>query len=221
MSSDSSPEHRGGCYVVTAASGTGKSTVLRELFENHREAMADVTFSISHTSRPPREGEVEGRHYYFISEDEFRRLADGGAFLEWALVHGQYKGTSLAEVERLRSSGRDVLLEIDVQGTAQVRHKIPEAVSIFLLPPSYPELERRLRDRNLDSQQQIERRLADAAAELPRVQEFDYVIVNDDVGRAAHALAAVLLAGRHRRDRMRPVTERILASLPTPPPGRA
>ena len=142
--------------------------------------------------------------------------ADG--FLEWALVHGQYKGTSLAEIERLRRQGKDVLLEIDVQGAAQVRAKIPDALSIFLLPPSRAELERRLRDRGLDTEAQIERRLGDAAAELPQVEEFDYVIVNGDVGRAARALAAVFLAGRHRRDRMRPEIERILAGLPESQP---
>lgn len=204
----------GCCYVFTAASGTGKSTLLRKVFDEYPEAVADVAFSVSHNSRPPRTGEVEGRHYYFVSEQEFRRLVAADAFLEWAHVHGQLKGTSLAEVQRLREAGRDVLLEIDVQGAEQVRAKIPDAVSIFILPPSFQELERRLRARALDTPEQIERRLADAASELPRVREFDYVIVNDDVAAAARALAAIFLAGRFRRDRMRPTLERVLATLP-------
>ena len=211
---------RGACYVFTAASGTGKSTVLRTLFDEYGDWVPHLAFSVSHTSRAPREGEVDGQHYHFVSEDEFRRLVDADGFLEWALVHGQYKGTSLAEIERLRAAGKDVLLEIDVQGAAQVRARIPDALSIFLLAPSRSELERRLRDRGLDTESQIERRLADAAAELPQVEEFDYVIVNDDVGRATRALAAVFLAGRHRRDRMRPEIERILAGLPESPPSR-
>lgn len=211
---DAAAELRGACYVFTAASGTGKSTVLRKLFDRHRDAIENLAFSVSHNTRPARDGEEDGRDYYFVSDGEFRRLIDEDAFLEWAVVHGQYKGTSLGEIERLRGQGRDVLLEIDVQGAAQVRSKVPDAISLFLLPPSYQELERRLRDRKLDSPQQIERRLSDAAAELPRVAEFDYVIVNDDVGRAARALAAIFLAGRYRRDRMRTETERVLATLP-------
>ena len=220
MSSSAAARLRGACYVLTAASGTGKSTVVRELFQRHADVLSNVAFSVSHTSRPPRQGEIEGKHYYFVSDEEFRILIGEDAFLEWAVVHDQYKGTSLAEIERLRSQGNDVLLEIDVQGAAQVRERVPEAVSIFLLPPSYQELERRLRDRALDTPEQIERRLADAAAEMPRVTEFDYVIVNDDVGGASLALSAVFLAGRHHRDRMRPEIERILASLPTPSPTR-
>jgi guanylate kinase len=219
MSSDAAVELRGACYVVTAASGTGKSTLLRQLFADHDDAVADLAFSVSHTTRPARAGEVDGRDYYFVSEQEFQRLVDEDAFLEWATVHGQLKGTSVAEIERLRSLGKDVLLEIDVQGAAQVRAKVPDAVTLFVLPPSFEELERRLRDRALDTPRQIEQRLADAAAELPRVKEFDYVIVNDDVSRAARAFAAIFLAGRFRRDRMRFDYETVLATLPTEEPS--
>lgn len=193
---------RGACFVITAPSGAGKSTLLRRVFADHPESTEKLAFSVSHNTRPPRPGEVDGRDYHFVGEREFRRLVEEGGFLEWAEVHGQLKGTSLDEVERLRAAGRDVLLEIDVQGAEQIRRRVGDAVTVFVLPPSFGELERRLRERGLDDAEQIERRLEDARRELGRAGEFEYVIVNDDLAEAARALAAIFLANRFRRDRM-------------------
>ena len=153
-------------------------------------------------------------HYYFVEEPEFRRKIDAGEFLEWADVHGQKKGTCHGEVARLRDLGKDVLLEIDAQGARQVRARVRDSISIFVLPPSYPALEQRLRGRGTDSEAQIRRRLGDAVREIRGAGDVDYVIVNDDLTRAREALAAVLEAHRFRRQRMLPRLEQVLATLP-------
>ncbi|MEM8930977.1 MAG: guanylate kinase [Acidobacteriota bacterium] len=201
-------------FILSAPSGAGKSTLIQALYRDHAEVTAGLGFSVSHNTRPPRESEVDGRHYHFVDEAAFRGLVDDGAFLEWAEVHGQLKGTSLAEVERLRREGLDLLLEIDVQGAEQVRARLPEAVSIFVLPPSFRELEQRLRGRGSEGEEQLRRRLTDAEAELRRAEEFDYVIVNDDATLAADALATILRARRFRRARMQPQINRLFATLP-------
>lgn len=203
-------------FVLSAPSGAGKSTLVRLLFEKHPDVAGRLGFSVSHNTRPPREGEVDGRHYHFVDEAEFQRLVDADGFLEWAVVHGQLKGTSFAEVERLAAKGRDLLLEIDVQGAEQVRERLPGAVSIFVLPPSYAELERRLRGRGSESEAQVRRRLADAAAEMRRAGEFDYVIVNEVAEPAAESLASVIRARRCRRARMRSRIESLVSTLPPP-----
>lgn len=201
-------------YILSAPSGAGKSTLIRRLFAENPDLAERIAFSVSHASRPPRPGEVDGKDYHFVSTEAFRALIDEGAFLEWAEVHGQLKGTSLAEIDRLRSAGKDVLLEIDVQGAVQVMERLPEAVSIFVLPPSYAQLEERLRGRALDTEEQIERRLADAIGEIRGCQRYEYVIVNADLAEACRDLAAVFRARRSRRHRMHPQIQRVLASLP-------
>ncbi|MEM9553772.1 MAG: guanylate kinase [Acidobacteriota bacterium] len=207
---------RGDLWLLSAPSGTGKTTLLRTAFDRSPSLAEGLAFSVSHTTRAPRPGEVDGRDYYFVSEDEFAALVAADGFLEWADVYGQRKGTSRAEVERLLASGRDVLLEIDVQGVRQVRERRPGCASLFVLPPSFQTLEERLRARGSDDPEQIERRLAAAVVEIEAAASYEYVIVNDDLDRACEALTAVLLAGRFRRRRMARQIDGLRTTLPDP-----
>lgn len=208
---------QGELFVVSAPSGTGKTTLVRALFAHHRQVAQQLRYSVSHTTRPPRAGEVHGRDYYFVTHEEFGALIEADNFLEWADVFGRRYGTSRGVVASLREQGYDVLLDIDVQGALQVKDRLPEAHLIFILPPSYQELERRLRARRSDPPEQIERRLRIATAEAQRLDRYDYVIVNEDLVAATDALAAILLARRHRRSRMGESIDQVLATFPQTP----
>ncbi len=186
----------GTLYIVAAPSGAGKTSLVKALLERE----PSIALSVSYTSRPPRPGEVDGQHYHFVSREVFEHMAQAGAFFEYANVHGDYKGTARAAVEPLLAEGRDVLLEIDWQGARQVREKWEEALSIFILPPSRAELERRLRTRASDSAEQIARRIADSRVEIGRAVDFDYVVINDEFGQALADLRAIFIARRLRRD---------------------
>ena len=181
--------------VISAPSGTGKTTLVTRLLRSARS----LRFSVSHTTRPPRPGERNGREYHFVARPVFARMIGRGEFVEWAEVHGELYGTSRAALRRAQGANHDALLDIDVQGHRQVRRRVPEAVSVFLLPPSFSELERRLRRRHSDAPETIERRLADARREIRRWREYDYLIVNDTVAEAGRALQAVVRAARLRR----------------------
>ncbi|MEM7354505.1 MAG: guanylate kinase [Acidobacteriota bacterium] len=207
---------RGELFILSAPSATGKTTLIRRLLSRYGELAERMAFSVSHTTRPPRTGEIPGEHYYFVSRDEFEQMIADDAFLEWARVHGRFYGTSRAEIERLRRSGRDVILDIDVQGAHQILRREPEIPAIFILPPSYEEMERRLRSRALDDDEQITTRLRNAAEELLCYEAYEYVIVNDDLDRACEALAAIFLACRSRRDRMQSQIDRVLTGFPLP-----
>jgi len=190
----------GSVIVISAPSGAGKSTLIRRL----RTSLSGLTFSISCTTRPPRPGEKDGRDYYFMSTPRFKRLIAEGEFVEWARVYGHLYGTPWKRVRAAREAGRDVLLDIDVQGHRQVRRRLPDAVSVFVLPPSLRELGRRLRQRSSDPPEVIKRRLAAARKEIAHWTEYDYLVVNDRVSRATQALRAVVLATRLRRDHQSP-----------------
>lgn len=189
----------GSLYVVTAPSGAGKTTLVRGLLA--RDSF--VQLSVSHTTRAPRPGEMDGREYHFIGVDAFERLRDQGGFLEWAQVHGNYYGTSRQWLESRMAAGQDVLLEIDWQGARQVRALFPAAIGIFILPPSVEELERRLTARGQDAQDVIARRVAGAREEMRHVGEFDYVIINKELQVALDDLAAVVRAERLRQSAQR------------------
>jgi guanylate kinase len=184
----------GTLFVVAAPSGAGKSTLVNALLE--REPA--ISLSISHTTRPPRPGEQYGRHYYFVERGEFEREIAEGIFLEHAEVHGNLYGTSRTTVAELLEQGRDVLLEIDWQGARQIRKSKPDCVSVFILPPSRAELERRLRGRGSDSAEVIARRLHNSREEIAHAHEFDYIIVNDDFDVALGDLQAIVRAVRQR-----------------------
>jgi guanylate kinase len=199
----------GTLYIVAAPSGAGKTSLTRALLERE----SGIELSVSYTSRPPRPNEVDGVHYHFVSRAEFEAMVGRGEFFEHAIVHGDLKGTARAPVERTLARGRDVLLEIDWQGARQVRATLPGTVSIFILPPSRPELERRLRARASDSEQVIRRRLADARRDLEHAQEFDYIIVNDDFNAALGELCAIMDSRRQGRDSPRQQHAQLLAEL--------
>ena len=184
----------GTLFVVAAPSGAGKSTLVNALLE--RESA--ISLSVSHTTRPPRPGEQYGRHYYFVERAEFEREIVEGIFLEHAEVHGNLYGTSRDKVQALLAQGRDVLLEIDWQGAAQIRRQMPGCVGVFILPPSRAELERRLRGRGSDAPEVIERRLANSRGEIAHAHEFDYIIVNDRFADALDELQAIVRAVRLR-----------------------
>ena len=183
---------RGDLFVISAPSGAGKSTLCHRLIEE----TPGVSFSVSHTTRSPRKGEVNGVDYHFVTEDEFMAIARAGGFLEWARVHGNCYGTSRDAVMEMLEDGKDVLLDIDVQGAMQVRRLIPEAVLVFILPPSPEELERRLRNRGTDSDETIRLRLQNAKREVRSAKEYDFIVINDDLIRAAGDLQSIVLARR-------------------------
>ena len=186
---------RGTLFIVAAPSGAGKSSLVNAVLAR----MPDIALSISYTSRAPRPGERHAQHYHFISTEQFQRMIAAGDFFEHALVHGDYKGTARQSVAPQLAAGHDVLLEIDWQGARQVRAALPEALSVFILPPSREALQARMRARGQDSEEVIVRRLAAAREEMSHYAEFDYVIVNDDFETAVAELQAVFLASRLRQ----------------------
>ncbi len=187
---------RGTLFIVAAPSGAGKSSIVNAALARD----PGIALSISFTSRAARPGERHAEHYHFVSTDEFQRMIDAGDFYEHALVHGDWKGTARQSVEPQLAQGRDVLLEIDWQGARQVRQMLPDSVSVFILPPSLDELERRLHARGQDSEDAILRRLAAARDEMSHYGEFDFVIVNEVFERAVDEMCAIFSASRLRRD---------------------
>jgi guanylate kinase len=181
--------------IVSGPSGSGKSTLVQNL-----HGLPDLTFSVSSTTRPQRLTESPGKCYDFITEAEFKRRVDSGEFLEYAQVFGRHwYGTPQQQVDEARQAGLDLVLEIDVQGARQVKQKLPEAIAVFIVPPSRKDLERRLRSRGQDSDEAITRRLERARQEIARSAEYDFVIVNDDLQRASDELRAIVVASRCRR----------------------
>ncbi len=183
--------------MIAAPSGAGKTTLVHALIDRN----PDFVFSVSYTTRPKRPNERHGRDYFFVTEDEFRRLDRQGEFLESARVFDNYYGTSRTQVESQLERGRNVVLEIDWQGARQVRAAMPECRSIFILPPSVAALEERLRSRRTDSEAVIARRLRDSLSDLSHWDEFDYVVINDDLERAIDELEGIA-TGRYRRNRV-------------------
>lgn len=194
----------GSILIISAPSGAGKSTVVQRLLSS----MPGLGFSISYTTRRPRDWEKNGREYFFVSRARFKAMAAAGEFVEWARVYGNYYGTSRLQLQQARRNGKDILLDIDVQGHREVRRRLPEAISIFLLPPSYAELKRRLIARHSDSAAAVGRRLRAARREIRCWREYDYIVTNDEAGRAVQALKAIVKAARFdRRNRRREVEQ--------------
>ena len=190
---------RGLMFVLSSPSGAGKSTLAQQLLRDE----ADLVMSVSVTTRARRPSEIEGRHYHFIDERQFRRMADHDELLEWAEVHGNFYGTPREPVEEALASGRDILFDIDWQGTLQIAEKMPrDLVRVFVLPPSMAELKARLERRAEDHSEVIARRLEAARQEIEHWREYDYVIVNEDLQRAFANVKAILAAERLRRERV-------------------
>ena len=204
-------------FIVSAPSGTGKTTLIHRLMR--AAPVRGLSFSVSHTTRRPRGAERDGHDYHFVDEGTFDRMVDDGRFLEWAEVHNNRYGTSRDEVFPRLERGEDVMLEIDVQGAARVKASCPEAHAIFVMPPSFEVLRRRIIGRGLEPREETERRLAISISEISRFKEYDYVIVNDDLGRASRSLAAIILEKRHRLRRIEERAEQILADFHTAGPA--
>jgi guanylate kinase len=199
----------GTLFVFAAPSGAGKTTLVHAVVTKHPE----LRFSISYTTRKPRRNEANGVDYLFVDEEKFMQLRDQGELLEYAEVFDHYYATSRSQVEKHLADNRNVILEIDWQGARQVRESMPQCVTIFILPPSVEELERRLRDRRTDSPEVIERRLRDALSDMSHWDEFDYVIINDDLDRAVADLEAVLAGDGDRASTANPELRRRIEAI--------
>lgn len=202
---------KGNLIIISSPSGGGKGTLIREVLK----IVPQIGYSVSFTTRQMRVGEENGRDYFFVSREEFAELIDAGEFLEFAEVHGNFYGTSINQAKATIDAGRDVILEIDVQGAASVRRLMPEAVSIFILPPSYEVLQRRLKARATEKITDLSLRLQNSFGEVSRFDEFEYVVVNDDVSKATADLQLIILAERLKRIRQIEAIRGILDSFDT------
>ena len=194
-------------FVVSAPSGAGKTTLCGALLR----IFPELHFSVSHTTRPPRPGEMDGRDYYFIDPEHFQQMVQKGEFAEWAEIYGCRYGTSMGHLETVLAEGRDVLLDIDAQGARQLREKRMSGIFIFILPPSLRELERRLSSRETEGPKVREGRLSKAKAEIAEARWYDYLVVNDELEKAQKKMKAIILAEKSRCERMIRVLEDILS----------
>jgi len=185
-------------FVVSGPSGSGKTTLTREVLRR----FGNLQFSVSYTTRKPRNGEIDGEDYHFISEDTFNEMVEGEKFAEYALVHGNYYGTPLDEIERAKKGGIDLVLDIDVKGAGQLRSRFDSSVHCFVVPSSFELLKKRLNARNSDADRQIEKRLADSKREMEEMKYYDYIIINDELQIAVDNLAAVIMSARCEKERL-------------------
>ena len=204
--------HIGTLFIVSSPSGAGKSSLLNALLQQHNDD-GRMQLSISHTTRTMRPGEENGVHYHFVDKEEFQTQIARGAFFEWAEVFGNYYGTSRETIERCLDQGIDVFLDIDWQGARQIRAQLPEAKSIFILPPSLPILEQRLHGRGQDSQEVIANRMAKASAEMSHYDEYDYLIINDVFAESLQRIASIVTAERSRTAAQRLIHGALLDQL--------
>lgn len=202
-------QSRGILFVVSSPSGGGKGTLIQRVLKK----IPDLSYSVSFTTRTPRSGEVNGREYFFVSEEKFEKMASANEFLEWANVHGKLYGTSSKQVFEEIADGRDIILEVDVQGAASVRSLVPDSVSIFILPPSFEILKQRLQSRGTDSPEELEIRLRNAPGELKDYSAYQYLILNDDMDQAAEQLAAIVYAERARLIRQEPKVRHVVQAF--------
>lgn len=204
-------EGRGILFVVSSPSGGGKGTLIQRVLNK----VPNLSYSVSFTTRAPRNGEVDGREYFFVTPEKFQEMVAADEFLEWAYVHGKLYGTARRQVVREISQGRDIILEVDVQGAASVRTLMADSVSIFILPPSFEVLRQRLEARGTDSPAELDLRLRNAPTELKDYSAFQYVIINDDADRAADQMTAIVQAERARLSRQGPRIKRVVEAFTT------
>ncbi|MGI8734380.1 MAG: guanylate kinase [Pyrinomonadaceae bacterium] len=203
---ETSATQRGILFVVSSPSGGGKGTLIQRVLKR----LPNLSYSVSYTTRKPRNGEVDGREYFFVSRETFTEMIEKNDFLEWAIVHSHLYGTSRFQVAQDVSQGRDIILEVDVQGAASIRNLVSDAVSVFILPPSLEVLRQRLVARGTDGPDELEVRLRNAPEELKAYKAFDYVIINEDVERAASQLGAIIEAERARLSRQEENIKRVV-----------
>ena len=199
----------GRLIIISSPSGGGKGSLIKEV----RSMLPDLGYSVSHTTRPQRFGEENGREYFFVTKEDFERRIGGGDFLEYANVHGNLYGTSLRESEKVFNTGRDLIVEVDVQGAIQISEKLPESITIFILPPSFEVLKARLTARGTEGEAELRTRLKNAFNEVLEYTKFKYVIVNQDLGMAARQIASIINAERQRLDRQSDAIRDILGSF--------
>ncbi|HZI18383.1 MAG TPA: guanylate kinase [Pyrinomonadaceae bacterium] len=204
--------YHGALFVISSPSGGGKGTLVRRVLE----LVPGISYSVSWTTRGPRPGETDGADYHFVSPEEFARMRDSNGFLEWAVVHGNHYGTARAVVEQELREGHDIILEIDVQGAAWVRASMRSVVTVFILPPSFAVLRKRLSRRMTERPEELALRLQNARGEVEQYRHFDYLVLNDEVERAAGLLASIIHAERARRERQEWMARRVLRSFAAP-----
>jgi len=200
---------KGNLIIISSPSGGGKGTLIREVLEH----VPDIGYSVSLTTRAPRFGEEDGKHYHFVTRERFEEAISKNEFLEYAEVHGNLYGTSAIQIETITSTGFDVILEIDVQGAAKVRGKVEAAIGVFILPPSFEVLKARLTARATEGSEDLELRLRNSIDEVRQYKDFDYVVVNDDLPAASRKLGAIVVAERQRRNRQNEAVQGILNSF--------
>lgn len=200
---------KGNLIIITSPSGGGKGTLIKEILRT----VPHIGYSVSYTTRAARPGEEHGRDYFFVPADEFERLKNDGEFLEWAAVHDNFYATSRKQVENITNAGRDVILEIDVQGAKLVLEKMPSSVSIFIMPPSFEVLRARLTARATETHADISLRLRNSLAEVQEYEHFEYVVINEQLETAISDLRSIILAERHQKDRQTDLIDNILDSF--------
>ncbi len=199
----------GNLIIITSPSGGGKGTLIKEILGS----VPNIGYSVSLTTRPQRPGEIDGQHYHFVSKEDFENFSQAGGFLEYAEVHGNFYGTSREQTEKMTAAGKDVILEIDVQGAGWVLKRSPGAVSIFILPPSFEALTNRLTARATETPEQLALRLRNSFGEVMHYTDFEYVVINDEINSAAQRLASIILAERQKRIRQTQAIQAILSSF--------
>jgi guanylate kinase len=200
---------KGRLFVISAPSGAGKTTIVEAL----RRRFRDLAYSVSHTTRLPRKGEMDGKAYHFVSDSTFKKMIEKGRFVEWAEVYGNLYGTSFSAIEEKLSSGSDILLDLDTQGGENIRNRFPNSVLIFLLPPSLEILQDRLEKRATDGEQAIQRRMQDASRDIQNCPWYDYLIINDDLETAGLEAVSVILSERCRTERRLPEVQRRFSQI--------
>ena len=198
-------DEKGQIFVITAPSGTGKTTIINIVRRN----MRGIGYAISHTTRVPREGEVDGYHYHFVDRAGFQEMIEAREFIEWAVVYDQLYGTSIASINRELSSGKDVLMDLDIQGAEDIKRRFPESLSIFIFPPSMEILKERLKGRSTDEKIDIDLRMRKAVEEIQRCGYYDFLIINDDLNEAVKEIEAIITAQRAHKKRRFPLVQRI------------
>ncbi len=201
--------NKGGVFIISGPSGSGKDTLLVELFKKRPE----IRFSISSITRPMRVGEVEGQKYNFISKEKFESMLENDQLLEHNVYVGNYYGTPKAPVVEASEKGYDIIIEVDVNGAEQIRNKLPEAVSIFIMPPSFEELKRRLSGRGTESEEVIEKRMESSLSEIARATEYDYVVVNDDINTAVDDIIQIISGSRLMQKRQIHIINEVLKNV--------